>query len=251
MAQNLKGKVALVTGGSSGIGLATAKRLVADGASVFITGRRQAELDEAVAQIGGDVTAVRADSSRLADLDRLYHTIRTSKGKLDVLFANAGILEKAPLGEITEDMVDRLLSVNVKGTIFTVQKALPLLADGASIILTSSVVANKGLPGGGSVYAATKAAIRSFARNWILDLKPRAIRVNVVSPGPIETPGLKGGAPEQVPADTYLAALASHVPVGRVGRPEEIADVVAYLASDASSFITGADIQADGGFAQI
>ena len=196
-------------------------------------------------------TAIQADSSRLADLDRLYEEIRTSKGKLDILVANAGILEKATLGEISEDMVDRLLSVNVRGTIFTVQQALPLLSDGASIVLTSWVVANKGLPGGSSVYAATKAAIRALARNWILDLKLRGIRVNVVSPGPIETPGLKGGAPSQVSADAYLAALSQHVPAGRVGSPDEIANVIAFLASDQASFITGADIQDDGGFAQI
>lgn len=251
MVQNLHGKVALVTGGSSGIGLAAARRLVTEGASVFISGRRQAELDKAVAEIGDGVTGIQADSSLVADLDRLYGEIRASQGKLDILVANAGILEKATLGEISEGMVDRLLSVNVKGTIFTVQQALPLLSDGASIVLTSSVVANKGLPGGSSVYAATKAAIRALARNWILDLKERGIRVNVVSPGPIETPGLKGGAPAQVSADAYLAALSQHVPAGRVGSPDEIANVIAFLASDQSSFITGADIQADGGFAQI
>jgi NAD(P)-dependent dehydrogenase (short-subunit alcohol dehydrogenase family) len=246
----LQGKVAVVTGGSGGIGLAAARQLLADGASVFITGRRQAELDKAVADLGGDVVAVQADSSRVADLDRLYETVRTSKGKLDILFANAGILEKAPLGQITEEVVDRLLAVNLKGTIFTVQGALPLLTDGASIILTSSVVAYKGL-GANSVYAATKAAIRSLARTWVTDLKGRAIRVNVVSPGPIETSGLKGGAPGGVSGDDYMAALGNHVPLGRVGRPEEIARVVTFLASDWSSFINGADIQADGGFAQI
>jgi NAD(P)-dependent dehydrogenase (short-subunit alcohol dehydrogenase family) len=246
----LQDKVAVVTGGSTGIGLATAKRLIAEGATVFITGRRQAELDKAVAEIGGNVVAVQADSSRQADLDRLYETVRSSKGKLDILFANAGILEKAPLGAITEDMVDRLLSVNVKGTIFTVQKALPLLSEGASIILTSSTVANKGL-GGSSVYAATKAAIRSLARSWIVDLKPRAIRVNVISPGPIETPGLKSGAPDEKTAQMVLRALAAQAPIARIGKPEEIAEIVAFLASDAASFITGADIQADGGWAQV
>ncbi|MEA1672858.1 SDR family NAD(P)-dependent oxidoreductase [Nitrospirillum sp. BR 11163] len=250
MTDLLKDKIAVVTGGSSGIGLATAKRLAAEGATVFITGRRQAELDKAVAGIDGAATAVQADVSRLSDLDRLFETVRSKEGRLDILFANAGILEKAPLGAITEEAVDRLLTVNVKGTIFTVQKALPLLSDGASVILTSSVVAQKGLPAG-SVYAATKAAIRSLARTWVADLKPRAIRVNVVSPGPIETSGLKGGAPAGVSGDSYLAALANYVPLGRVGKAEEIAQVVAFLASDAASFITGADIQADGGFAQI
>ncbi|WP_158904555.1 SDR family oxidoreductase [Burkholderia sp. L27(2015)] len=250
MGISLQGKVAVITGGSTGIGLATAQRFVAEGASVFITGRRQTELDRAVIEIGGDVVAVQADSSKLADLDRLYATVLAQKGKLDILFANAGIAERAPLGQITEDMVDRLLSVNLKGLIFTVQKALPLLPDGAAVILTSSTVANKGLPGR-SVYAATKAAIRSLARSWIVDLQARKIRVNVVSPGPIETPGFKGAAPDEATAQNIMAALAAQTPLGRVGTPEEIANTVAFLASDVASLINGADIQADGGWAQI
>lgn len=244
------GKVVVVTGGSSGIGLATAQKFSSEGAAVFITGRRKEELDKAVKEIGGNVTAVQADSSRLADLDRLYGEVKEKYGKLDVLFSNAGILERAPLGQITEEMVDRLYDINVKGLIFTVQKALPLLVDGASIILTSSTVANKGL-GGSSVYASTKAAIRSLARGWIVDLKDRKIRVNAVSPGPIETPGLTEGSGGEAVASARLAAMASQIPLGRIGAPLEIANLVAFLASDAASLISGADIQADGGWAQI
>ena len=230
--------------------MATAKRFVDQGACVFITGRRQAELDKAVHAIGRDVIAVQADSSKLADLDRLYGAIASRKGKLDILFANAGILERAPLGHITEDAVDRLLAVNVKGTIFTVQKALPLLSDGAAVILHSSTVAFKGL-GNNSVYAATKAAIRSFARNWSSDLKQRRIRVNAVSPGPIETPGVKRAFPNEGVAQTFLTALASQTPLGRIGTAEEIASIVTFLASDEARLINGADIQPDGGWAQI
>lgn len=248
MTGKLAGKVAVITGGSTGIGLATAKRFVADGATVFITGRRQAELDAAAAEIGGNVIAIRADSSKPADLDRLYTTVKDREGRLDILFANAGILEPQTINDITEEVIDRHFSINLKGTIFAVQKALPLLVDGAAIVLTGSTVAHKGL-GGNSVYAATKAAIRSFARNWITDLKARKIRVNVVSPGAIYTPGLAGALGPH--AEQVHAALASQTPLGRIGNPEEIAAVVAFLVSDDASLVNGADIQADGGWAQI
>ena len=195
MSSSLQNKIAVITGGSNGIGLATARRFVAEGAFVFITGRRQAELDHAVAEIGGNVVAIRTDQWSLPDLDRVYETIRAQRGRLDIVVANAGILEHATIDQVTEAHFDRLFSINVKGLVFTVQKALPLMADGSAIILMSSTVANKGL-GRSGVYAATKAAIRSFARNWIVDLKDRRIRVNVISPGPIDTPGLSGSAPD-------------------------------------------------------
>lgn len=250
MSQQLSGKVAVITGGNSGLGLATAKRFVAEGASVFITGRRQDELDKAVAEIGGDVTAVQADSSNLADLDRLYEIIRREKGRLDIVFANAGILEKGTIGEIVEDSVDRLLDINVKGLVFTVQKALPLLVDGGAILLTSSMVAGKGLPGN-SIYAATKASIRSLARGWMVDLKDRRVRVNAISPGAIETPGLKGAAASSDAAQDMLDHFASLIPAGRVGKPDEVAKVAVFLASDNASYINGADIAVDGGWAQV
>lgn len=248
MGTSLRGKVAVVTGGSSGIGLAAAKRLAADGVTVFITGRRQAELDKAAVEIGGDVVAVQSDVSRPADFDRLYGQVRSAKGKLDIVVVNAGLLVKEPLGSITEEALDLQLSVNFKGTIYTVQKALPLLAEGASIILASSTVAVKGVPGS-TVYAATKAAIRNFARTWTTELKGRSIRVNVFSPGPIDTPGLRGAM--EGTGGAMEAALTASSPIGRLGKPEEMAEVIAFLASDASSYISGADIQADGGWAQI
>jgi NAD(P)-dependent dehydrogenase (short-subunit alcohol dehydrogenase family) len=250
MGASLQGKVAVVTGGSEGIGLAAAKRLAADGAAVFITGRRQAVLDQAVAEIGGDVVAVQADVSKPADLDRLYEAVRASKGKLDILVANAGVQAKEMLGSITEEALDYQLAVNFKGTIFTVQQALPLLADGASIVLLSSTTGIKGLPAR-TVYSATKAAIRSFARTWAMELKGRRIRVNVLSPGPIETPAVKASLADEKAAQAYKANVIGAVPLGRVGQPEEMAEIVAFLASDASSYINGADIQADGGFAQV
>ena len=250
MTNILQDRIAVITGGSSGIGLATAKRFVSEGAFVFITGRRQGELDDAVREIGRNVIAIQADSSRLADLDRAYETIRMSKGRIDIVIANAGILEHAPIGQVTEAHFDRLFSINVKGLVFTVQKALPLMADGSSIILMSSTVAFKGL-GRSGIYAATKAAIRSFARNWIVDLKDRKIRVNVISPGPIETPGLAGAAPDAAASAAMMTRMAAQVPLGRVGAPDEIATTAVFLASDASSFINGADIQVDGGWAQI
>ena len=247
----LAGKVAVVTGGDSGIGLATAKRLVADGASVFITGRRKEALDAAVEQIGQNVTAVVGDVSQLADLDHLFATVRErlgSTGRIDILFANAGIAEGAPLGAISEEQFDRMFGVNVKGTLFTVQKALPLLAEGASIILTSSIVGSKGFADR-SVYSATKAALRSFARTWTTDLKPRKIRVNVVSPGTIDTPGLRDLS--HTDSAGLNARLRDYIPLGRVGQPEDIADAVAFLASDDSRYITGIELFVDGGLAQV
>ena len=244
----LDGKIALVTGGSSGIGLATARRFVAEGAHVFITGRRRAELDATAAELGAHVTAVQSDVSKLDELDRLFSVVRDSKGRLDVLFANAGIGEGAPLDQVTEEHFDRQFDVNVKGTFFTVQKALPLLPDGASIILNGSVVGSKGFPNR-SVYSATKAALRSFARTWTTDLKARHIRVNVVSPGSTDTPGLRelqGATSAQLEERFRLLA-----PAGRVGRPEEIAAAVTFLASDDASYVTGAELFVDGGMAQV
>jgi NAD(P)-dependent dehydrogenase (short-subunit alcohol dehydrogenase family) len=223
MGNSLQDKIAVITGGSSGIGLATAKRFVAEGAFVFITGRRQAELDKAVAEISDNVAAIQADSSSLPDLDRVYETVRAQQGRVDIVLANAGILEHAPLGQITEEHFDRLFSINVKGLVFAVQKALPLMPDGGAII----------------------------ARGWIVDLKDRKIRVNAISPGPIETPGLASVAPDESAAKAIFARLAAQIPLGRVGAPDEIAKVAVFLASDAASFVNGADIQVDGGWAQI
>jgi NAD(P)-dependent dehydrogenase (short-subunit alcohol dehydrogenase family) len=244
----LDGKIAVVTGGSSGIGLATAKRFVADGAYVFVTGRRKSELDAAVADIGDNVSAVQADVSKLSDLDRLFAAVKQAKGRIDVLFANAGIAEAAPLGEITEDHFDRQFDINVKGTLFTVQKALPLMPQGASIILNASVVGSKGFATR-SVYSATKAALRSFARTWTSDLKGRKIRVNVVSPGGTDTPGLQGLAKTDSKGLDEL--YRERVPLGRVGRPADVAAAVAFLASDDSSYITGIELFVDGGAAQV
>jgi NAD(P)-dependent dehydrogenase (short-subunit alcohol dehydrogenase family) len=244
----LDGKVALITGGNSGIGLATAKRLVADGAYVFITGRRQSELDAAAAEIGRNVTAVQGDVSQLADLDRLFARVKEIKGRIDILFANAGVAEGAPLGAVSEELFDRMFDTNVKGTLFTVQKALPLLSDGASIILTSSIVASKG-PANRSVYSATKAALRSFARTWTTDLKTRKIRVNVVSPGAIDTPGLRGVA--KTDGEGLNELYRDRVPLGRLGRPEDIANAISFLASEDSAYVTGIELFVDGGMAQV
>jgi NAD(P)-dependent dehydrogenase (short-subunit alcohol dehydrogenase family) len=246
----LEGKVAVVTGGNSGIGLATAREFAKEGARVFVTGRRQAELDAAVASIGPSATGVQGDVSNLADLDRLYETVKQQAGHIDVLFANAGGGEFLPLGEITEEHVDRTFNTNVKGTIFTVQKALPLLSEGSSVILTGSVAGSTGSPAF-SVYSATKAAIRSFARNWILDLKPRNIRINVLSPGPVTTPGLHGLTRTEAEADQFATSLTQAVVLGRMGEPAEIARAAVFLASDDSSFMTGAELTVDGGLAQI
>ena len=250
MSKQLQGKVAVITGGSSGIGLAIARQFVRQGAFAFITGRRQAELDASVAEIGGSVEAIQADSSSLADLDRVYETIKARQGKIDIVVANAGILEKAPIGEITEAHFERLFSINVKGLVFTVQKALPLMGEGGNVILMSSTVANKGT-GNNSLYAATKAAIRNFARGWIVDLKQRRIRVNSISPGPIETVGLASGVSDPSKVEAVFAQLAGQIPLGRLGTPDDIASAAVFLASDAASFINGADIQVDGGWAQI
>jgi len=245
----LAGKIALVTGGTSGIGLATAKELMAQGAKVYITGRRQAELDNAVASLGGQVTGIRADASRLADLDTVYAQIAEQAGRLDVLFANAGGGDMLPLGAITEEHFDRIFATNVRGVLFTVQKALPLLVAGSSVILTGSTVSVKGTANF-SVYSASKAAVRNFARSWALDLQGRGIRVNVVSPGPIKTPGLGELVPEDQRQGLF-DALAATVPLGRIGEAEEVGKAVAFLASDAASFINAVELFVDGGMAQI
>jgi NAD(P)-dependent dehydrogenase (short-subunit alcohol dehydrogenase family) len=246
----LEGKTALVTGGSSGIGLATAKRFVNEGAYVFITGRREPELAAAVKEIGRNITAVRGDVSNLDDLDRLFAQIKREKGRLDIVFANAGVAKYAPLGTITEEHYESIFNINVKGLLFTVQKALPLLPEGASIILNASIVASKGLPAN-SVYSATKAAVRSFARTWATDLKERRIRVNAVSPGATDTPGLNDLWTSTEAGQQRLKMLSNTVPLGRLGRPDEIARAVVFLASDDSSYITGSELFVDGGFAQV
>src|SRR6267378_3825094 len=242
----LEGKVALVTGGNSGIGLATAKQFVNEGAYVFITGRREPELAAAVKEIGRNITAVRGDVSNLDDLDRLFAQIKREKGRLDIVFANAGVARFARLGTITEEFYDSIFNINVKGLLFTVQKALPLLPDGASIILNASIVASKGLSMN-SVYSATKAAIRSFARTWTTDLKDRRIRVNAVSPGSIDTPGLSDLLASSDAGKQRLKMISNSVPLGRFGTPDEIAKAV-FLASDDSSYITGTELFVDGGF---
>jgi NAD(P)-dependent dehydrogenase (short-subunit alcohol dehydrogenase family) len=246
----LTGKVALITGGSSGIGLATAKRFVAEGARVFITGRRQKELDEAVASIDGQVAGIRGDVSNLDDLDGIYERIRDEAGRLDILFANAGGGEFMPLRTITGSHFDRTFATNVRGTLFTVQKALTLLGKGGSIILTGSTAAVSGTPAF-SVYAASKAAIHSFARNWILDLKGSGIRVNILAPGSTSTPGWHGLAPTKAVNKEMIKLVEAATPLGRMGAPEEIAAVALFLASDESSFVTAAEYFVDGGMAQI
>jgi len=250
MANKFNNKVVVVTGGTSGIGLATAKAFSEEGASVFVTGRRQEALDAAVKQIGGRVTGVRADMANLADIDRLYDAVQQKHAQIDVVFANAGGGELAPLGAISEEHYAQTFDTNVKGVLFTVQKALPLLRDGGSVILTSSTTSIKGT-GAFSVYSATKAAVRNFARSWILDLKDRRIRVNAVSPGLTETPGLNdlfGGGDEAQGVKDYLVG---QIPAGRIGQPEEIAKAVMFLASDDASYINGIELFVDGGQAQI
>jgi NAD(P)-dependent dehydrogenase (short-subunit alcohol dehydrogenase family) len=252
--KKLEGKIAVITGGNSGIGLATAQRFVAEGAYVFITGRRQSELDAAVRQIGKNVTGVQGDVSNLADLDRLYAAVKEQKGRIDILFANAGVGEFATLVAITEEHFDKTFGINVKGLLFTVQKALPLFQDGGSIILTASTAASKGVEGF-SVYNATKAAIRSFARTWTVDLKQRKIRVNAISPGPIDTPAsrlsLSGLVRSEQLGEQLKKNLVSTVPLGRMGSPDEVAKVASFLASDDSSYVTGVELFVDGGAAQI
>lgn len=251
MSQKLAGKIAVITGGSSGIGLATAKRFVLEGAYVFITGRRKAELDAAVRQVGGNVTAVEGDVSKPGDIDKLYSAVKEQKGKLDIVFANAGIGEFSPLGQITEDHFDKQFNVNVKGLLFTVQKALPLLQSGGSIVLNASIVSISGTPAF-SVYSATKAAVRSFARTWSVDLKEHKIRVNAISPGIVPTPGYNtslGMTPEQV--DQFVQSSISSIPMGRPGTVDEIAKAVLFLASDDSSYVNGIELFVDGGLAQI
>ena len=246
----LNGKVAVITGANSGIGLASAKRFAQEGARVFMTGRRQRELDAAVVEVGNGARGVPGDVASLADLDRLYDVVRAEAGRIDVLFANAGGGEFASLFEITEEHYERTFAANVKGTLFTVQKALPLLVNGASVILTGSTAATTGSPAF-SVYGASKAAIRSFARNWILDLAPRRIRVNVLVPGPTSTPGLHSLSSTAEAKRAFVAAMEARVPLGRMGVPDETAAAALFLASDDSSFVNGSELFADGGQAQI
>lgn len=246
----LDGKIALVTGGTSGIGLATAKRFVKEDAYVFITGRRETELKAVMEEIGRNVQGIQGGVSKLADLDRLFTQIKQQKGKLDIVFANAGVAKYARFGRVTEELYDSIFDVNVKGLLFTVQKALPLLPDGSSIILNASVVGSKGLPLN-SVYAATKAAVRSFARTWTTDLRERRIRVNAISPGVTDTPGLTTLMASAETGQERLKTISSAVPLGRLGTPDEIAKAVVFLASDDSSYITGIELFVDGGFAQV
>jgi len=248
--KKLEGKIAVITGASSGIGLATAKRFVEEGAHVVITGRREKELKEAAASMGRNVSTVAGDITRLEDLDRLYAIVKEEQGHIDVLFANAGWGEVAPIGAATEAHFDKTFDLNAKGTFFTVQKAVPLFNDGGSIILTTSVANEMGLPMF-AVYAAAKAAVRSFVRSWAMELKDRKIRVNAVSPGPIETAALeKAGIPPEM-MEQAIAGFTTQVPLGRRGKPEEIAAVVSFLASDESSYITGVELAVDGGMAQL
>lgn len=250
MSKKLEGKVAVITGGNSGMGLVTAQRFVAEGAHVVITGRRKNELDAAVKLIGKNVTGVQGDVSNLADLDCLYEVVKQKHGHIDIVFANAGVGDLLPLGQITEAHFDKLFNINVKGLLFTVQKALPLLRDGGSILLNASIASIKGIEAF-SVYSATKAAVRSFARSWTNDLKARKIRVNAISPGPIDTPIFDGLAPSKEEVKQIKDGFAGGVPLGRIGTSDEIAKAAVFLASDDSSFITGIELFVDGGMAQV
>jgi NAD(P)-dependent dehydrogenase (short-subunit alcohol dehydrogenase family) len=246
----LDGKVAVVTGGSSGIGQAIAQRFVKEGAFVFITGRRQSELDQTKALIGNNVTTVRGDATSAADLDRLFETVRQEKGKLDILVANSGLIELVEFGEITEGSFDRTFDLNARATLFTAQKALPLMRGGGAIVLVGSIAGHKGM-NGYTTYGATKAALRSYARTWTREFKGRGIRVNIVSPGPIDTPMLGGLADSREGADAIRAASISMIPLARLGQPEEVAAAAYFLASEESSFITGIELDVDGGMAQV
>ena len=250
MGNKLEGKIAVITGGNSGIGLATAKRVVTEGAYVFITGRRQKELDLAVSEIGKNVMSIQSDVSNLADIDRIYTTVKDQKGRLDILFANAGIAQFAPLEEISEEHFDKIFGINVKGLLFTVQKLLPIFQEGGSIILNASIGSSKGVEKT-SVYSATKAAVRSFARTWTVDLRHRKIRVNAISPGPIDTPIFSNLMQNEEQSEQFKKNIVNTVPMGRMGTPDEIAKVVSFLASDDSSYITGIELFVDGGLAQI
>ncbi|MGY1917649.1 SDR family NAD(P)-dependent oxidoreductase [Pseudomonas tolaasii] len=246
----LNGKIAVVTGGNSGIGLATAIRFAAEGAHVVIVGRRQEELDKALPLVGPEAVAIQGDISNLDDLERIFTQIKTDKGRVDVLFANAGLGDFQPLGAITEESFDRTFGINVKGTLFTVQKALPLMSGGSSVILTGSTTGTMGTPAF-SVYSATKAALRNFARSWALDLKGTGIRVNVLSPGPISTPGLDLALSGTGQKEAIIDDMTAQVPLSRIGKPEEVAAAALFLASDESSFMTGSEMFVDGGFAQV
>jgi len=252
MARKLEGKVALITGGNSGIGLATAKRFVQEGAFVYLTARRQSELDAAVAAIGKQARGIRADVSQLDQLDALFRQVKSEKGVIDILFVNAGVASFSPLDSITEEHFDRIFGINVKGLLFTVQKVLPLMPKGGTILLNASIESIQGKPAL-SVYSATKAAIRSFTRGWTSDLKDRQIRVNVISPGSTETPGLEGlvGVQTKEEKDGLYSHLGSDIPLGRVGQPDDIAKAAVFLVSDDASYIAGVELFVDGGVAQI
>ena len=250
MGNKLEGKIAVITGGNSGIGLATAKRFVSEGAYVFITGRRQKELDVALSEIGKNIVGIQGDVSNLEDLDRLYNTVKDQKGHLGILFANAGIAQFAPLGEISEEHFNNIFRINVKGLLFTVQKAFPLFHDRGSIILNDSIGSSKGVEES-SVYSATKAAVRSFARTWTVDLRHRKIRVNAISPGPIDTPIFSNLLQNEEQSEQFKKNIVNIVPMGRMGSPDEVAKAVSFLASDDSSYITGIELFVDGGLAQI